>query len=180
MRTINRIFIVRLVACWYAFTALQVPTHKSHSVKEISTVAKTHQMEMTGALEDAKEVVTKLTGAIDENKRMIEQVEISKRNAFLAINQAFEILQQTLEERKKTLLSELEAITLSKSTALTLQKEQFKKMVGDIGHYTDTASQILQTHTDHGIVALGGLTERWNLNARGDVAELVRAMCETS
>ena len=132
-------------------------SHKSHSVKEISTVAKTHQMEMTGALEDAKEVVTKLTGAIDENKRMIEQVEISKRNAFLAINQAFEILQQTLEERKKTLLSELEAISLSKTTALTLQKEQFEKMVGDIGHYTDMASQILQTHTDHEIVALGGL-----------------------
>ena len=132
-------------------------SHKSHSVKEISTVAKTHQMEMTGALEDAKEVVTKLTGAIDENKRMIEQVEISKRNAFLAINQGFEILQQTLEERKKTLLSELEAISLSKTTALTLQKEQSEKMVGDIGHYTDMASQILQTHTDHEIVALGGL-----------------------
>ncbi|KAL5496807.1 hypothetical protein EMCRGX_G013167 [Ephydatia muelleri] len=88
---------------------------------------------------------------------MIEQVEISSRNAFLAINQAFEILQQTLEERKKTLLSELEAISLSKTTALTLQKEQFEKMVGDIGHYTDMASQILQTHTDHEIVALGGL-----------------------
>ena len=132
-------------------------THKSHSVKEISTVAKTHQMEMTGALEDAKEVMTKLTGAIDENNRMIEQVEVSKRNAFLAINQAFEILHQTLEERKMTLLSELEAISLSKTTALTLQKEQFDKMVGDICHYTDMASQILQTHTDHEIVALGGL-----------------------
>ncbi|KAL5496843.1 hypothetical protein EMCRGX_G013208 [Ephydatia muelleri] len=94
-------------------------SHKSHSVKEISTVAKTHQMEMTGALEDAKE--------------------------------------QRLEERKRTLLSELEAISLSKTTALTLQKEQFEKMVGDIGHYTDMASQILQTHTDHEIVALGGL-----------------------
>eukprot|EP00731_Ephydatia_muelleri_P008261 Em0004g599a len=116
-------------------------THKSHSVKEIPTVAKTHQMEITGALEDAKEVVTKLTGAIEGNNRMIEQVEISKRTAFLAINQAFEILQQTLEERKKTLLSELEAISLSKTTALTLQKEHFEKM----------------THTDHEIVALGGL-----------------------
>ena len=142
-----------LLVCLHCTTV----THKSHSVKEISTVAKTHQMEMTGALENAKEVVTKLTGAIDENNRIIEQVEISKRNAFLAINQAFKILQQTLEERKKTLLSELEAISLSKTTALTLQKEQFEKMVGDIGHYTDMASQILQTHTDHEIVALGGL-----------------------
>ena len=126
-------------------------------MKEISTVAKTHQIEITGALEDAREVVAKLTGAMDENNRMIEQVEISKRNASLAINNAFETLQQTLEERKKTLLSELEAISLSKTTALTLQKEQFEKMVGDIGHYTDMASQILQTHTDHEIVALGGL-----------------------
>ena len=132
-------------------------THKSHTVKEISTVAKTHQIEITGALEDAREVVAKLIGAMDENNRMIEQVKISKRNASLAINNAFETLQQTLEERKKTLLSELEAISLSKTTALTLQKEQFEKMVGDIGHYTDLASHILQTHTDHEIVALGGL-----------------------
>eukprot|EP00731_Ephydatia_muelleri_P008275 Em0004g613a len=38
-----------------------------------------------------------------------------------------------------------------------LQKEQFEKMVGDIGHYINMVSQILQTHTDHEIVALGGL-----------------------
>ena len=101
--------------------------------------------------------MTKLTGAMDEKNRMIEQVDFSKRNASLAINNAFETLQQTLEERKKTLLSELEAISLSNTTALALQKEQFEKMVGDIGHYTDMASHILQTHTDHEIVALGGL-----------------------
>ena len=136
---------------------LHAVTHNGHTMTDISTLAKAHRMEMTGALEEAKEVVTKLTGAIDENNRMIEQVEGSTRNAFLAISQAFEILQQTLEERKKTLSSELEAISLSKTTALTLQKEQFEKMVGDIGHYTDMASQILQTHTDHEIVALGGL-----------------------
>ena len=142
-----------LLVCLHCTTV----SHKSHTVKEISTVAKTHQMLITGALEDAREVVTKLTGAMDENNRMLQQVEISKRNATLAIYKAFETLQQTLEERKKTLLSELEAISLSKTTALTLQKEQFEKMVGDIGHYTDMASQILQTHTDHEIVALGGL-----------------------
>ncbi|KAL5496492.1 hypothetical protein EMCRGX_G012789 [Ephydatia muelleri] len=73
-------------------------THKSHTVKEISTVAKNRQKEITGALDHAKE-----------------------------------------------------------TTALTLQKEKFEKMVGDIGHYTDMASHILQTHTDHEIVALGGL-----------------------
>ena len=141
-----------LLVCLHCTTG----THNSHMVKEISTVAKIHQMEMTEALENAKEVVTKLTGAMDENSRMIEEVNVSKTIALLAIKQAFEILQQTLEERKKTLLSELEAISLSKITALTLQKEQFEKVVGDIGHYTDMISHILQTHTDHEVIALGG------------------------
>ena len=142
-----------LLVCCDCTTA----THKSHTVKEISTVAKIHQIEITGALEDAKNVVTKLTEAMEANNNMIKKVEVSKRNASLAINKAFETLQQTLEERKKTLLSELEAISLSKTTALTLQKEQFEKMVRDVGHHTVMASQILQTHTDHEIVALGGL-----------------------
>ena len=132
-------------------------TSKCHTVKEITTVAKIHRMETTGALDYAKEVVTKLTGAMDENDRIIEEVEISKRNAFLDINQAFDIFQKTLEERRKTLLSELEAISLTMTTALNLQKEQFEKMVRDIDHYTDMASHILQTFTDHEIVALGGL-----------------------
>ena len=131
--------------------------HKDHDVTELSSVAKIHQMDIKGALGDAKVFVTKLSGAIDGNNEMMEQVEITKRNALLAINQAFEILQQTLEERKRTLLSEVEAISLSKTTALTLQKEQFEKIVEDIGHYTEVASHILQTHTDHEMVALGGL-----------------------
>ena len=131
--------------------------HKSHIVKEISTVAKSHQMEITGALKNAKEVVSKLTGAMDGNSRMTEQVQVSIRNAILTIKQAFEMLQQRLDERKTTLLSELEAILLSKTTALTLQKEQFEKIVGDIDHCTDMASHILLTHTHYEIVALGRL-----------------------
>ena len=131
--------------------------HKDHDVTELSSVAKTHQMDIKGALGDAKVVVKDLIGAIDGKDKMIEKVEISKRNSLVAINQAFEILQHTLEERKRTLLSEVEAILLSKTTALTLQKEQFEKIVEDIGHCTEVASYILQTHTDHEVVALGGL-----------------------
>ena len=131
--------------------------HKDHSITELSTVAIMHRRNIEEALADTDGIVTMVTGAIDGNHEMIKQVEISKRNALLAINQAFEILQQTLEDRKKTLLSEVEAISLSKTTALTLQKEQLEKIVEDIGHYTEVASHILQTHTDHEVVALGGL-----------------------
>ena len=57
--------------------------------------------------------------AIGDKGKMAEQVE----NATLLINQAFEQLHQAIEERKKTLLSEMEAISLSKTTALSLQKK---------------------------------------------------------
>eukprot|EP00731_Ephydatia_muelleri_P008265 Em0004g603a len=78
--------------------------------------------------------------ALPQNLHLGFEVEVAGYMSKM-VNNTFEILQQTLEERKRTLLSELEAISLSKTTALTLQKEQFEKM----------------THTDHEIVALGGL-----------------------
>ena len=131
--------------------------HKGHSETELSTVAKTHQSTIEEVLTSARDIVTMLTGAMEGNGKVIEQVEICKRNAHLAINQAFEILQKTLEERKKALLSDLDAISLSKTTALTLQSEQLEEIVDDIGHYTEAASHILQTHTDYEVVAMGGL-----------------------
>ena len=131
--------------------------HKDHSITELSTVAIMYQRKIEDVIADTDGIVNMVTGAIDGNNEMMQEVEISKRNALLAINQAFEILQQTLEDRKKTLLSEVEAISLSKTTALTLQNEQLEKIVEDIGHYTEVATHILQTHTDHEVVALGGL-----------------------
>ena len=105
----------------------------------------------------AQEVTSKLTSAIDANDKMAEQVETSREKIKLLINQAFEHLHQTIEERKKTLLSEMEAISVSKIKSLTLQKEQLVKMQDEIGGYTEMTSHILQTHTDHEVVALGGL-----------------------
>ena len=105
----------------------------------------------------AQEVASKLTTAIDTNDKMVEQSQTCNENATQIITQAIEQLHQTIEERKKTLLSEMEAILLSKKTALTLQKEQLMKMRDEIGCYTEMTSHILQTNTDHEIVALGDL-----------------------
>ena len=49
----------------------------------------------------------------------------------------------------------MEAISLSKTTALALQKEQLMKMQDEMDRYTEMTSLILQTHTDHEMVALG-------------------------
>ena len=131
--------------------------HKDHNITELSTVAEADRHEMRGTLQCAQGVVSTLAGAIDANKKMMQQVETSKQEAGLAIIQAFKQLMETLEERKKLLLMELETIALSRTTSLTLQKEQLEKIQHDISHYTEVTSHILQTHTDHEVVALGGL-----------------------
>ena len=76
---------------------------------------------------------------------MAEQVGTSRENATRIITQAFEQLHQTVVERKKALLSHVEAISLSKTTALALQKEQLMKMQDEIYRYTEMISLILQT-----------------------------------
>ena len=134
-----------------------IAVHKDHNITELSTVAEADRDEMRGTLQCAQEVVSTLAGAIDANKKMMQQVETSKQEAELAIIQTFKQLMETLEERKKVLLMELETIALSKATSLTLQKEQFEKIQHEISHYTEVTSHILQTHTDHEVVALGGL-----------------------
>ena len=131
--------------------------HKDHRIAEVCNIAKVHRDGMREALVCAQKMASKLTSAIGDNDKMAEQVETSRENATLLINQAFEQLHQAIEERKKTLLSEMGAISLSKTTALSLQKEQLVKVQDEIGRYTEMTSHILQTHTDHEVVALGDL-----------------------
>ena len=131
--------------------------HKDHRIAGMCNFAKVNREAMWEELVCAQEVTSKLTRAIDANDKMAEQVETSRENATLIITQAFEQLHQTIEERKKTLLSEMEAIALSKTTALSLLKEQLMKMQDEIGHYTEMTSHILRTHTDHEMIALGDL-----------------------
>ena len=131
--------------------------HNQHRFADVCNIAKVHRDEMRKVLVCAQEMTSKLTSAIGDKDKMAEQVETSRQNATLLINQAFEQLHQAIEERKKTLLSEMEAISLSKTTALSVQKEQLVKIQGEIGRYTKMTSYILQTHTDHEVVALGDL-----------------------
>ena len=131
--------------------------HNHHRFADARNIAKVHRDEMREALVCAQEMASKLTSAIGDKDKMAEQAETSRENATLLINQAFEQLHQAIEERKKTLLSEMEAISLSKTTVLSLQKEQLVKIQDEISGYTEMTSHILQTHTDHEVVALGDL-----------------------
>ena len=134
-----------------------VTVHKDHSITELSLVAESHRDEMKVSLQLAQEVKSALAGAIDANKKMMQQIETSKQIAESTILQLFRDLIAAMEERKKSLLSDLEMISLSKITSLSLQKEQFEKMQQDICQYTEATSHILQTHTDNEVVTLGEL-----------------------
>ena len=131
--------------------------HKDHRVAKVCKIAEVHKAGMREALECSQEMASKLTSAICANNKTAEQVDTSRENATLLINQTFEQLHQAIEERKKTLLSEMGAISLSKTVALSLQKDQLVNMQDEIGRYTEMTSHILQTHTDHEVVALGDL-----------------------
>ena len=128
--------------------------HKDHGVNELSTAAEARRGDIRGTLQY---LLDTLAGVIDANKKTVNHVETSKQEVKVAINQAFQMLYETLDERKRALLSELEYIALTQVTSLTLQKEQLDKIQQDIGHYSEVTSHILQTHTDHELIAIGSL-----------------------
>ena len=114
------------------------------NMSELPTIARSQRSTIEETLTNARETVIKMTDDIEKNNKV-------KKDAHLAINQAFQALQQALELRKTTLLSELESVSLSKITTLTLEKEKYEKI--------EVASRILLTHTDDEIAALGGLIQ---------------------
>ena len=128
--------------------------HKDHGVSEVSTVAEAHRGDMKETLQHVQDT---LAGAFDANEKTMKQLDASKQEAEQAINPAFEQLHEIFVERKKALLSELESIALTQRTSLTLQKEQLKKIQQNINHYSEVTSHILHTHSDHEVVAMGGL-----------------------
>ena len=104
---------------------------------------------------------SKLWGQVNQvtsaNVKTMKLVETSKHEAELAVNVSFEQLQETLEEQKGALLSELESIAITQTTSLNPQKEQLEKIQQNISHYSEVTSHILHTHSDHEVVAMGGL-----------------------
>ena len=139
--------------CRYCITA----HHKGHSISEMSAAAEARRDEMKGSLQCVQEVAPTLASAISANVKMVERLEISKQEAEVAIVKAFEQLSEALDQRKKALLSDLEAVLLSKTLSLMLQKEQLEWLQQNIGHCTEVTCHTLQTHTDHELVSLGEL-----------------------
>ena len=94
-----------------------------HNIAELSTIPTSRRNALEEILANAREALARVTGAIDVHVRNKVRDDVH-----LVIDQAFKTLNQELEMRKTTLLSELESILLSKTTALTLEKEKVEKI----------------------------------------------------
>ena len=131
--------------------------HKEHNITELFAAAEGHRSEIKAALQSALEVVPTLVGAIRANESTMQVEDASIKAIGLAIPLTFRQLIEALEERMKVLLLELKSISLTRRTFLGNRKEQLEKMQKEIVYCTEVASQVLQTHADHEVVALGKL-----------------------
>ena len=82
-------------------------------------IAKVHRDAMREVLVRVQDMPSNLARAIDANGKVLEQIGASSKNATMIINQAFKQLSQRIEERKMTLLSHMDTISVSKATALS-------------------------------------------------------------
>ena len=123
-----------------------------HNTK-FPNIAKYLQYDISKLLTSAQKVMEKLTCAIDDNNRALEQVEVCEKTVSKTIRETFKELHQTLEDRMNELLRELHEDSLSKKTALGLQKEELEALKQNISHCTDIGFSVL-TYTDLEITAL--------------------------
>ena len=128
--------------------------HRDHTHNaRLPNIARSHQDDIHRLLTSAQEVMEKLTGAIADNNRALEQVEVCEETVSTTIRETFKELHQTLEDRMNELLRELHEDSLSKKTALGLQKENFEALKQNLSHCTNIASSVL-TYTGCEIIAL--------------------------
>ena len=129
--------------------------HKDHGIVSLASVAKAQRDNMVGLLKTIEDMVTKLRGAISGHEEMLAQTEMSKMKACMSINAGFAIIHEELEKRRVKLLSAVDAMSETMTAPLTIQKEELEIIAANIGLYSEAASNILQTYTDHEVVAVG-------------------------
>ena len=142
----------------------------THNAK-LPNIAKSHQDDITKLLTLAQVVKEKLTGAIYDNNRALKRVEVCEETVSTTIMETFKKLHQTLEDRMNEMLRELHDDSLSKKTALELQKEKYEALRQNLSHCSGIASSVL-TCTDCEIIALKQLPSK-ELQASIDEVEKV-------
>ena len=154
--------------------------HRDHTHDtKLPNIAKSHRDDISKLLVSAEEVMKNLTGAIDDNNEALEQVEVCEETVSSTIRETFKKLHQTLEDRMNEILRELHEDSLSKKTALGLQKENFEALKQNLSHCTGIASSVL-TYTGCEIIALKQLPSKELQASIKTVKKMSLIPCENS
>ena len=124
--------------------------------------------------------MSQLDCAIDCNVRVLNKVEQNEETISQNIKQTFVLFHKMLDDRMNKVLSEIHDIALSKKTALTLQKERFETLNGDVFRCADVAQTVVKKYTDCEVIALKQLPYA---ELRGSVSKAQRVSldpCECS
>eukprot|EP00731_Ephydatia_muelleri_P005434 Em0002g1610a len=130
--------------------------HNEHIQSAIlpSIASSSFRQEIHQLLPSAQVVMSKLTGAVDRNVKIMKEVEDNEETDSQIIKQTFLQLHQALDDRMSKLLTDLHDIAIYKKTALMLQKEEFERLEQDLSRCVEFTSNMLQKYTDCEIIAL--------------------------
>ena len=132
--------------------------HRDHTHNaRIPNIAKSHRENISKLLTSAQSVMAKLNGAVEDNSKATKRVKACEKNVSKTIRETFVQLHKALDDKMEEVLRELHEISLSKTAALGLQKDNFQELKKDIGQCSSIATNIIQTYTDCEIIALGQL-----------------------
>ena len=129
--------------------------HKDHKQNtKLASIASLYKDNISNLIDSAFEIMSQLHGAVDCNIRVLNEVEENEETISQNIKQTFLLFHKMLDDRMNKVLRELHDIALSKKTALTLQKEQFETLNGDIFRCADVAQTVVEKYTDCEVIAL--------------------------
>ena len=129
--------------------------HKDHKQNaKLASIASLCKDNISNLIDSAFEIMSQLHGAVDCNIRILNEVEENEETISQNIKQTFLLFHKLLDDRMNKVLRELHDIALSKKTALTLQKERFETLNGDIFRCADVAQTVVEKYTDCEVIAL--------------------------
>ena len=121
--------------------------HKDHDYSEMEVVKEKEKSDLLSFLGKAESARDELKDSISRGEKVIQQVHAMQKNVDSSIEETFDRLNHTLQNRRKVLLGKSSEIALGKVTALTLQCEDLKRMEDALSEMCGYISAATQEYT---------------------------------
>ena len=121
--------------------------HKDHDYSEMEVVKEKEKSDLLSFLGKAESARDELKDSISRGEKVIQQVHATQKNVDSSIEETFDRLNHTLQNRRKVLLGKSSDIALGKVTALTLQCEDLKRMEDALSEMCGYISAATQEYT---------------------------------